>query len=79
MLDYQIYFNLLKPNGLPYHYQLGRSISVLKTYATKSSCPPFLCQENRESFLGPVFRPFTNSDHYSFQKLLYQTDVPTFF
>ena len=30
---------------------------------------------NRESCLGPVFRPFMNSDQYSFQILLCQMDV----
>ena len=29
-----------------------------------------LCTRNKESCLGPVFRPFTISDQYSFQKLL---------
>ena len=33
---------------------------------------------NRWSILGPVFRPFTDSDQHSFQKRLCHIDVPTF-
>ena len=33
---------------------------------------------NRLSCLGPVFRPFTDSDHHSFHKLLCHIDVPSF-
>ena len=33
---------------------------------------------NRLSCLGPVFRPFTDSDQHIFQKLLCYIDVPTF-
>ena len=33
---------------------------------------------NKGSCLDPVFRPFTISDQYSFQKLLCQMDISTF-
>ena len=33
---------------------------------------------NKESCLGPVFRPFTISDQYSFQILLGQMDISAF-
>ena len=38
----------------------------------------FLAPEDWESCLGPVFRPFTNSDQYSFQILLCPMDISTF-
>ena len=33
---------------------------------------------NRESCLGPVFRPFTYSDQYGFQIRLCQMDISAF-
>ena len=38
----------------------------------------FPASGNEESCLGPVFRQFTISDQYSFQKLLCQMDISTF-
>ena len=39
----------------------------------------FLAIKNRESCLRPVLQPFKNSDQDSFQILLCQMDISTFF
>ena len=50
-------------------------LSSLKTYAARRTIP---ASGIRESCLGPVFPPLTNSIQYSFQILICQMDVPTF-
>ena len=49
----------------------------LKTHAENSHAHIFLHRERVEVRLGPVYRPFMNSDEYRFQILLFQIDVLT--
>ena len=57
--------------------RIARFDAILKTYAA-NFMRIITASASRLSCLGPVFRPFTDSDQHSFPKLLRHIDVPTF-
>ena len=58
---------------------LTQSDHLFKNNFRYFPCVPFLLRKKRKVVWVPSFRPFTNSDQYSFQICLCQMDISAFF
>ena len=53
--------------------------SIGKRHMRLFSMHTFSASGNRQSYLGPVFRPSRDSDQHSIQIFLFHIGVPTFY